>query len=362
MSVAGLGRKLGHWLADRVLPYWERFVRRSRIRRLMFDYRNRRTFADLIQHDRMLADKARVKAYWAAIEKHIGPDDVVLDLGTGTGVLTAFAAQRCAHVHALDHGPIIEAAEAVVSDNALTNVEFHRKHSRNLELERKVDVILHEQLGNAVFDEHVVANIADLRDRLLAEGGRIYPSRIDMYIEPVQLRDDSRAPFSWQQKLHGVDFRELRHYGERQLKHHNYRYRVLRPFPLSHFLSDPEPVVSVDLATIGPDGLPTRIAFEREVTTPGFVDGYCVYFDAYFDDELWFTSSPAVPATNWGIPLLRVEGPWVEAGQRLSFSLAALDLADPESWGWSSSVVEGRGVPVAEPTETRAGERLQVAR
>jgi protein arginine N-methyltransferase 1 len=355
--IGDAARAAGRWLADEALERWRRLVRRSRIRRLMFDHRNRRTFADLIQHDRMLADQVRVKAYWEAIEKHISADDVVLDLGTGSGVLAAFAASRGARVHALEHGPIIEAAEAVVRDNALTaNVEFHRMHSRKLALDEKVDVILHEQLGNAVFDEHAVANIADLRDRLLADGGRIYPSRLDMYLEPVQLLPDSRAPFAWQQELHGVDFRELRHYGERQLKHHGYRYRVLRPFPLNHFLCDPQPVVSVDLATVGPDDLPTRISFEREVVSAGFVDGYCVYFDAHFDDELWFTSSPAERSTNWGIPLLRVEGPRVEPGDRLRFSLSALDLADPESWSWSSRVLPGAPAEATdwEPAAARA--------
>ena len=80
-------------------------------RRLIYAVRNRSLFTDLFTHERMLSDRVRVDTYHAAIFKHVKPGDVVVDLGTGTGVLAFFAANAGAReVHAIEHGPMAEAA------------------------------------------------------------------------------------------------------------------------------------------------------------------------------------------------------------------------------------------------------------
>src|ERR1044072_1226466 len=83
----------------------DRLERSEKGQRLIYQMRNRRLFADLYQHDRMLADRARVDAYWEALSKHVREGDVVLDLGSGTGVLSFFAAKQGARVHGIEHSP-----------------------------------------------------------------------------------------------------------------------------------------------------------------------------------------------------------------------------------------------------------------
>src|SRR5579872_909605 len=119
-------------------------------------------FADLIRHDEMLADRPRVDTYFEAINKHVRAGDEVIDLGTGSGLLSCFAARAGAKiVHAIEYGPIIEAAQDVAKDNGIENIAFHRVSSREFSLPHRVDVIVHEQLGAALFNEHVVANVVD---------------------------------------------------------------------------------------------------------------------------------------------------------------------------------------------------------
>jgi protein arginine N-methyltransferase 1 len=301
------------------------------VRALVYRARNRRQFASLWAHDVMLADRVRVDAYEAALRKHLRPEDVVVDVGTGTGILALLAARHAKRVHAIDHGPIIEAAKAVARDNGVTNIEFHHVHSAEFAPPEPVDVIVHEQLGSALLNEQMVANIAALRDRVLKPGGRIYPGRFDLYIEPVELREDHRWPPAWQQTLHGIRFDALRAYGDAQPP--DYWHRLWGELPLGHYLCTPEPVLSVDLATAVPEDLPDRVEYERPVVEGGSFDGFCVFFRAWFDDEISFTNAPDAPITSWNVPHLRVESRPVRAGETIRLDLRG-DITNPPSWRW----------------------------
>lgn len=309
-----------------------RIARHPKVRGLAYDLRNRRQFADLQLHDIMLADRPRVDAYEAALRAHLRPDDVVVDLGTGTGVLAFLAARHVARVEAIEHGPIIEAAQAVAAANGIGNVGFHHTHSRSFSLPERADVLVHEQIGPALFDENVLANVADLRDRVLKPGGRILPHRLELFIEPVQLREELRFPPAWQQEVHGIDFSALRGFGERQP--FDYWYRLLREFPLDHFLCRVEPVVALDLMTAGPQDLPHRITYEHPATRAGSLDGFCVHFRVWFDDEISLSNSPEAPQTSWVTPFLRVESRPVDVGDPIRLDLHADDLALPRTWRW----------------------------
>src|SRR6185503_9679007 len=57
----------------------------------------------LEKHRAMLADRVRVDAYASAIRAVVKPGDLVLDLGTGTGILAFLACEAGArHVFAID--------------------------------------------------------------------------------------------------------------------------------------------------------------------------------------------------------------------------------------------------------------------
>jgi hypothetical protein len=138
-------------------------------------------------------------------------------------------------------------------------------------------------------------------------------------------------PFAWQQQIRGLDFAGMERWARLT---HDYLYKEFRPFPFGQFLTSPKAVLSIDLGTATAADLPQRIGYSRPSTSNGILDGFCVYFDACFDDELLFTSSPAQPATNWAIPFLRVAPRRVRCGDVIELDLKASNLAVPSTWGW----------------------------
>lgn len=312
--------------------------RNPKVRNVAYNLRNRRQFTDLYMHEVMLADRPRVDAYYEGIARHVGPGDVVVELGTGSGILSCFAAQQGpAVVHAIDHSEVIDVARQVAAANSL-DITFHQTHSRNVSLERPATVLIQEQIGDWVFNENMIANVTELRDRLLAPGGMILPALFDVYVEPVQTTDDAQVPFIWEQNLHGVDFSSLRPRSD-QARQESFAYRS-EPLMAENYkclLSDPEPAMTVDLMTVQPRSVPRSLSVRRTITRAGRMDGFCLYFVAHFDETTSFTNSPEAPRTHWQIPLLRTPARRVEVGDEVSIRLTMPEIAVPSTWRWQES-------------------------
>ena len=312
------------------------------VRRLYYDVANQFGFGDLYTQEMMLADKVRVDAYQAAIERHVREGDVVIDLGTGTGILAFLAAARLpAKVYAIDHSTMLDVATKVRDANGLTRVELLKVNSRKLDLPEKVDVIIQEQMGHALFDEQMVLNVVDLRDRLLKPGGRILPARFDLFLDPVQLKDEYAVPFAWEQVIHGVDFGVLA--GLHASTAPDYNVKLLAQSEYDHFLCDSEPVLSFDLETVNPRDLARTFRFRRPVRVPGRVDGICIHFTAHFDDDISISTSPFAARTCWKVPILRCTARTYEAGEVVELKLEAPDLANVRTWRWQVEAAAGPG-------------------
>ena len=93
------------------------------------------SYADPGVHRLMIQDHARTDAYRRAIES-VARGKRVLDVGTGTGILSMFAARAgAAHVDAVDSSAIIELARDVAEDNGFGDkITFHRGRAEDLDL------------------------------------------------------------------------------------------------------------------------------------------------------------------------------------------------------------------------------------
>jgi len=332
---------------------------------------NNQYFADFYEHEKMLSDKARMAFYHSVIAKGVSKGDIVVDVGTGSGILAAFASKAGAgYVYAIDHNEnVATCAEEVAVHNGLRNVEFVVGSSKefalpiqrgrdvdpdqlvpNMKLHKdfikksKVDVILHEQMGDCLFDEDMVANITDLRDRLLKPGGVIIPSCYDLYVEPVQLDDARNVPFIGQlTDVHGYDFSYLTSAAARTKFQvdTNRGYHHLRssdPSLVHHYLCEPAPILSIDLHTVTEGTMARDLCFHKKVTKTGRIDGYAVYFRCRSGQQVLETGPHADNrACHWGYRILRSSGMLVKEHESFDVRLCVGRWADLNSWFWDQA-------------------------
>jgi precorrin-6B methylase 2 len=324
--------RLVRFLVQRVKP---RVAAIPAIRNVLHDVSNTGEFGDVHEHEKMLADALRVDTYQQAIARHVQPGDVVLDLGTGSGILAMLAARQGAQrVYAVDHSPFIDVARRIADHNGIDTITFVQANSRDFTPPEPVEVIVHEQMGDDLFNENMLENLLDLKRRVLKASGRIVPARFELFVEPISLNPQARVPYLWENRIHGIDFGFLA--GDDQLegfKRPSYQTHHLRDGAVSHFLTEPKPAVVVDLHRIDdPDQVPTLVDEARTVVTPGILDGFCVYFQTHFDDDLGFSTSPLAPPMHWGNRLFRVPQQTYETGDKLAYRIELAVLTRGSTW------------------------------
>lgn len=140
-------------------------------------------------HLSMLDDAARTKGFCDALRATVEPHDVVIDIGSGTGVLATCAALTGArHVYAVESSGIAEVAARMFDANGVADrVTLVRRRSTSATLPELASVLVTETIGNDPLDEQLLEIIADAKHRLLAPGARIIPSAIQLYAMAVDI-------------------------------------------------------------------------------------------------------------------------------------------------------------------------------
>jgi protein arginine N-methyltransferase 1 len=304
----------------------------------------RNAFDKIQMHEEMLADKVRMMAYHAAIQRHVTSQDCVVDVGTGTGVLALFAAAKNPRkIYALDHSKtMVNYAKAIAEANGITNVTFVACSSYKFRPPEPIDVILQEQMGYVLFEEEMLEIILDVRDRCLKPGGRILPAAFEFYLEPVQLRKQERIPFIQDQRVQRLNFPRP----PIELKS-GYYLRWIDPEDVEFLLCDPGPVFAFNLTTLTLDQIPKQFSASKPVKQAGQLDGICMYFKAIFDDDISLSTGPEAAKTHWWMLLYRTPQRLCQVGQVFTMQVEAPDLAEPRTWSWRIDMKQ-RGEPSVE--------------
>jgi protein arginine N-methyltransferase 1 len=274
-------------------------------------------------HRGLLQDATRTNAFREAIRRVVTPESVVLDLGTGSGILALFAAEAGARrVFAIDATHSADLASFLTRHLGFGDrIQVFHDHSTKVELPERADILVTETLGAFALDEHILSSVIDARARLLKPEAIIIPRRIELYLVPVDDASiyDARVKW-WSGKPYGFDFSPLAVFASNTV--------FVGSVSSASFLAPPMRVIDTDLATITGTDVEGRVRFTA--ARSGTLYGFAGWFRATLADGIELSNEMA--GTNWEHVFLPLETPIdVIAGTPVD---VALECADGVMWRW----------------------------
>lgn len=128
-------------------------------------------------HFQMLEDEARVSGFKEALDYLIPEGGKVLDMGSGTGILSFFAAQKAARVYSVERQPsLVECAKGLLQKNGCGDkVELVQGDALQYLPPEPVDVVVCEMLHSALLREKQLAVIESFKQRYRKKFGDVLP-------------------------------------------------------------------------------------------------------------------------------------------------------------------------------------------
>lgn len=246
-------------------------------------------------HREMLADEARGRAYWRAIERAGVEGKTVLDIGAGSGLLAMLAARAgAARVYACEANEALAAtAEAIVAANGFGGrVRILPCHSSALDRDRDlgggVDLIVSEIFSHDLVGEGALPALAHAMAELAAPDARILPARASIRV--------ALAEFSGRQSrrigtVQGVDLSLFGRHVPRALN-------LVTNHPRLALRSAPQDLFAFDFQRSR--GFPAARASVRLGATDGRANGIAQWLRLQLDDEISYENVPgAGERSHW---------------------------------------------------------------
>ena len=240
---------------------------------------NRTQWSHIGRHIALLNDRRRTECFLAAVQAVVRHGDVVVDLGTGTGILAIAAARAGAsRVYAIEESDIGAVAEANFRANGYGDrIQLIARSSADVELPAPADVLVSEIIGDDPLGESIIPCFKDARERLLKPGARVVPHRLRIFALPVcvpedRLNEQRVTPStlaSWHSR-YGIDLKATR---ERHAKSLLIRSKLL----LGRAVGTPVLVYDAHLATARQLSIHVEGAFEA--TASRVCNGVSIYFE-----------------------------------------------------------------------------------
>jgi hypothetical protein len=279
-------------------------------------------------HRELLLDDLRTNAYRDAIRYFVTPESVVLDVGTGSGILSFFACEAGARlVYAVDSNHSADLATFLTKQLGFADrMQVIHEHSTKIELPEAADILVTETLGPFGFDEHILSSVIDARTRLARPGAAIIPQRVDLYLVPVEAPSVYERHVSWWTKEQfGFDLSPLAVFASNVM--------FVANVERSSFLASPAMVMSTDLATVPSVEVVGRA--EMRTDRAGVMHGFTGWFRATLAPGIEL-SNEVPDATSWNHVFLPLETPLaVDAGTPIDLDL---ETSDGKSWRWRGTI------------------------
>lgn len=263
-------------------------------------------------HFEMLADTHRNDAYEEALKKAVRPTSLVLDIGTGSGLLSMMAARAGAQqvVACEMHERLAKTAQEIVALNGYGDtISVHHKKSTLLqvgeELAQRADVVVSEILDVGGLGEGVLPSIRHAVQQLAKPDASLIPARIQLWGQLIEI--PARSKVAPVQKISGFDLSPFEKY-----RVPNEYLKVVLKAEKYKTLSPVVPLLGVDFYNLPPaypDDQPRQIPLQIPIETEGMLQAIVFWFDLYLDDDIKVSSQPNGELEHWGQALFCFPNP-----------------------------------------------------
>lgn len=278
------------------------------------------------EHRHYLQDLVRLTAFRRAIQESTGPGSVVVDLGSGTGILGLLACEAGAkRVYSIEETGLIELAREIAQANGCSDrIQFIKEFSTRVELPEPADVILADQIGHFGFEAGLFDYFSDARRRFLKPGGVTIPQRLTFCVAPVEHQLLWEQIEFWNQPSVGMKFHPARTLAA------NTGYPVkLKPEQL---LGPSEEPLTVDPSISGSQ--PLHIHCTLPINRTGTLHGVGCWFVAQLSPSVTMSNSPLteqrIDRRNVFLPLDRPVS--VQAGDSVTVTMHILPTQIAVTW------------------------------
>jgi len=289
----------------------------------------------LVDYGNMVADRIRMDAYLEALRRTVEPGALVIDLGSGPGVLALLACRLGAgRVIAVEVDESVTLLGELAAANGYADrVEAFQGPSSELEPERRADVIVSDLRGVLpLFGRHL-PTVVDARERLLRPGGRLIPERDELWVAPVaapELHERFAGP--WTGDGYGLRLDAAR----RLATNHHGHGRVAR----ERLLAPPRRWLELDYRRVAEASFRGRLGWTVERGGTGH--GLSAWFEATLAPGVGFSTAPWEPEMVYRTAFF----PWseavaLEAGDRLEVELVATLVGEEYVWSWNTTARRG---------------------
>lgn len=265
-------------------------------------------YAMLVHQQNMLQDSVRTSTYQQAMVENAPDfkDKVVLDVGTGTGILAFFAIQAGAKkVYAVEASGMAKYARELVEANGMSDQIIVLKGKvEEVGIPEKVDIIISEPMGFLLVHERMLESYVIARNRFLKPGGLMMPSTGTIYVsmfsdETLYNEQLNKVAFWQNQDFYGVDVSPL----YAQALRDTFGQPVVGYFDPSVLLCENSATYTIDFRSDTVQSFEkVEIPFELKSNRTALCHGLACWFDVSFignTKEVVLSTSPHVAGTHW---------------------------------------------------------------
>jgi protein arginine N-methyltransferase 1 len=288
----------------------------------------------------MIADTVRMDPFAYALKAKIGPDSIVLDIGTGTGMHALLACKFGARkVYAIEPNDAIHLARELAHENGFADrIEFFQDVSTHVTLPEKADVIVSDLRGVLpLYGGHIPSTI-DARQRHLAPGGILIPKRDTVWVSLVEARgvyNELATPWDYP---YGLSMEKAK-----QIVLNDWSEEDTDTFRERDLLMEPQIWTVIDYLTIeNPDVSSSKII--KVAKREGTAHGLLLWFDGEIADGIYVFNGPGADkvAKVYGtgfFPLL--EPVTIAKGDTITLDIRADLIEGQYIWNWFTRIHSG---------------------